>query len=451
MADPENTVQTSPLITAADIGLGPDESGPVGKSVVREDALPKVTGQAVYAADIYKPGMLFGKVLLSSQAHARIRSIDTRAARKLKGVHAVLTAADIPGENVYGIAVDDQQALAQEKVRFIGEPVAAVAADDPFIAEEAVRRIRVDYEPLPAVFDPVAALQPGAPLVHAGGNLLLHTKVRKGDIQRGFDEADVVVENVYRTHGQDHAPLEPESGCAWLESDGTLVIYSATQYVFRDRRQVARVLGMPINRIRCVNSTMGGGFGRKDDITVEIILGLLVNATGRPVRLVYSRHEAMLTQTHRHPTLTRVRTGATRDGRLTALEGVTYGDTGAYSSLGIFIIKKIALHLGGPYFYPNYKADSFSAYTNNPISGPFRGFGVFQAAIVHEAQIDELAEKLGMDPLEFRLKNCLRPGLTTSTGQVVGEGCGAPATLERLQAYRTERQMSFNPAREVTA
>ncbi len=434
-----------------ELALAPEGQGPVGKSVVREDALPKVTGQALYAADIYRPGMLYGKVLLSTQPHARIKAIDTRAAKKLKGVHAVLTAADIPGENVYGIAVADQPALAHEKVRFAGEPVAAVAADDPFIAEEAVRRIHVDYEPLPAVFDPVEALRPGAPLVHAQGNLLLHTRVRKGDIRRGFDEADVIVENLYRTHGQDHAPLEPEAGCAWLEADGSLVIYSSTQYVFRDRRQIARVLGMPVNRIRCVNSTMGGGFGRKDDITVEIILGLLVCATGRPVRLSYTRREAMLTQTHRHPTLTRVRTGATRDGRLTALEGVTYGDTGAYSSLGIYIIKKIALHLGGPYYYPNYKTDSLSAYTNNPISGPFRGFGVFQAAIVHEAQMDELALKLGLDPLEFRLKNCLRPGLTTATGQVVTDACGASATLERLKAYMAEHRLSFSPTPEVIA
>jgi len=159
---------------------------------------------------------------------------------------------------------------------------------------------------------------------------------------------------------------------------------------------------------------------------------------------VYSRREAMLTQTHRHPTITRVRTGATHDGKLTAMEGVVYGDTGAYSSLGIYIIKKVALHLGGPYYFPNYKADSFSAYTNNPISGPFRGFGVFQAAIVHESQMDQLADRLGMDPLEFRLKNCLRPGLSTSTGQVMTEACGIPETLESLKRYMQKQGMSFS-------
>lgn len=442
------------MIAKQDVVVKPVEfpilaEGPVGKSVIREDAIPKVTGQAMYAADIDKPGMLYGKVLLSSQAHALIKHIDIRAAQKMKGVKAILTARDIPGDNIYGIAIDDQPALAKDKVRFIGEPIIAVAAEELDIAEEAVRRIVVDYEPLPAVFDPLQALSPDAPKVHETGNLLLHTRVRKGDISRGFDEAYTIVENLYQTHGQDHAPLEPESGCAWLEGDGTLVIFSATQYVFRDRRQIARVIGWPINRIRCINSTMGGGFGRKDDITVEILLGLLVNATGRPVRLCYTRHESMLTQTHRHPTITRVRTGVNRDGYLTAMEGVTYGDTGAYSSLGIYIIKKIALHLGGPYYYPNYKADSFSIYTNNPISGPFRGFGVFQAAIVHEAQIDELARKIGMDPLEFRLKNCLRPGLTTSTGQMVTEACGTLATLEKLGEYMVCHNLSFGSNQET--
>jgi CO/xanthine dehydrogenase Mo-binding subunit len=437
MADIDEKIQTM-------AGLLVEETGPVGKPVIRQDALTKVTGQAVYAGDVYREGMLYGKVLLSTQPHALIKKIDCRAALKLKGVQAVLTARDIPGENIYGIAIPDQPALAREKVRFVGEPLAVVAADDPFIAEEAIRRIRVDYDPLPAVFDPIEALKPGAPNVHEKGNLLLHTRVRKGNIQRGFDQADVIVEAIYQTHGQDHAPLEPESGVAWLEPDGSLTIYSATQYVFRDRRQIARVLGLPVNRIRCINSTMGGGFGRKDDITVEIFLGLLVLATGRPVRLVYTRKEAMLTQTHRHPVIARVRTGATRDGRLTAMEGVAYGDTGAYSSLGIYIIKKIALHMGGPYYYPNYKSDSYSAYTNNPISGPLRGFGVFQSAIIHESQMDQVAKKIGMDPLEFRLKNCLKAGLTTSTGQVMTEACGINATLERLKQYMAENQLNFS-------
>lgn len=424
---------------------------PVGQSVQRKDAIPKVMGKALYAGDISMPGMLYGKVLMSTQAHALVKEIDTSEAAAMPGVRAVLTARDIPGENVFGIAIPDQQVLAGEKVRFVGEPVAILAAEDPFTAEEALRKIHIEYEPLEPVFSPIEGLKPGAPRVHAKGNLLYHTRVRKGDIQRGFDEADVVVENVYRTHGQDHAPIEPEAGFAWIDQEGLLNVLSSTQYAFRDRRQIAIVLNLPMNRVRVANMTMGGGFGRKDDVTTEILVALLAQRTGRPVRLVFSRHEAMMTQTHRHPTYVRVRTGANREGKLTAMEGVIYGDTGPYASLGIFVIKKMALHLGGPYFYPHYKSDSFSVYTNNPISGAFRGFGVFQAAIVHEQQIDELAQKLGIDPLEFRLMNCLRPGLSFSTGQVMTEACGIAATLERLREYMDEHGLSFSGGKEVQA
>ena len=423
----------------------------IGKSVVREDAVAKVTGQAIYGGDLYKPGMLYGKVLLSTHAHALVRRIDTSEAERMEGVRVVLTAKDIPGDNVYGIALPDQQVLAEDKVRFCGEPVALVAADDPYLAEEAVAKIQVEYEPLPAVFDPVSALKANAPQVQPKGNLILHTRVRKGNVAQGFEDADVIVEDLFHTHGQDHAPIEPESGIAWIDENGTLVIFSSSQYVYRDRRQVARVLGLPANRIRNIASTMGGGFGRKDDVTVEIFVALLAWATKRPVRLAYTRHESMLTQTHRHPTIVRARAGATRAGKLTALEGVAYGDSGPYASLGIFVIKKMALHLGGPYHWPTYKADSFSAYTNNPIAGAFRGFGVFQCAVVHESLIDRLAERIGKNPLEFRLENCLREGLSFSTGQVMTEAAGLVKTLERLQEYMGENDLHFNSGSQVMA
>lgn len=319
----------------------------IGQSVIREDAIPKVTGKAVYAADIKRRGMLHAKVLLSPHPHALIRRIDTQKARSMPGVHAVLTAADIPGTNSFGIAIPDQQVLADEKVRFIGESVAVVAAEDPALAQEAIQQIDVEYEELPSVFDPIDALKPMAPRVHADGNLVLHTKVRKGDLTEGFDRADLIIDNVYETHSQDHACLERENGIGWVDPDGTLSIHSPTQYAFRDRRQIARVVNIPINRIRVASTTVGGGFGRKDDVTVEILIALLCLSTGRPVRLEYSRHESMLTQTHRHPTIMRLKTGVTKDGDLTAFEGVVYGDTGAYSSLGIYVIKKMALHLGG--------------------------------------------------------------------------------------------------------
>ena len=426
------------------------EKNIIGESVVREDAVPKVTGKAIYGADLYKPGMLHGKVLLSTEAHALVKRIDTREAQQMDGVHAVLTAKDIPGANVFGIAIPDQQVLAEERVRFYGEPVALVAAEEPDLAEEALSKIKVEYEPLPPVFDPISAMEPKAPQVQPNGNLILHTRVRKGDFAKGFEEADVVVEDLFQTHGQDHAPIEPEAGIAWVDENDTLVIFSSSQYIYRDRRQVAHVLNLPANRIRSIASEMGGGFGRKDDVTVEILVGLLAWKTGRPVRLAYTRHESMLTQTHRHPTVVRARAGATRAGKLTALEGVIYGDSGAYASLGIFVIKKMALHLGGPYHWPHYKSDSFSVYTNNPIAGPFRGFGVLQCAVVHESLLDRLAETIGMDPIEFRLNNCLREGLTFSTGQVMTEATGIAATLEKLQEYMADEDLSFHRSSEVT-
>ena len=444
------TVDTDVQTPTETVGLDA-EHDIIGKSVVREDAVAKVTGQAIYGGDLYKPGMLYGKVLLSTHAHALVRRIDTSEAERMEGVRVVLTAKDIPGDNVYGIALPDQQVLAEDKVRFCGEPVALVAADDPYLAEEAVAKIQVEYEPLPAVFDPVSALKANAPQVQPKGNLILHTRVRKGNVAQGFEDADVIVEDLFHTHGQDHAPMEPESGMAWVDENGTLVIFSSSQYVYRDRRQVARVLGLPANRIRNIASTMGGGFGRKDDVTVEIFVALLAWATKRPVRLAYTRHESMLTQTHRHPTIVRARAGATRAGKLTALEGVAYGDSGPYASLGIFVIKKMALHLGGPYHWPTYKADSFSAYTNNPIAGAFRGFGVFQCAVVHESLIDRLAERIGKNPLEFRLENCLREGLSFSTGQVMTEAAGLVKTLERLQEYMGENDLHFNSGSQVMA
>ena len=427
-----------------------EEKNVIGESVIREDARTKVTGKAIYGADLYKPGMLHGKVLLSTEAHALVKRIDTREAEQMEGVHAVLTAKDIPGDNVYGIALPDQQVLAEEKVRFYGEPVALVAAEDPDMADEAVSKIKVTYEPLPSTFDPIAALEPQAPQVQPDGNLILHTRVRKGNIEKGFNEADIVVEDLFRTHGQDHAPIEPEAGIAWIDENDTLVIFSSSQYIFRDRRQVARVLNLPANRIRSIASEMGGGFGRKDDVTVEILVALLAKATDRPVRLAYTRHESMLTQTHRHPTIVRARAGTTSEGKLTALEGVIYGDSGAYASLGIFVVKKMALHLGGPYYWPNYKTDSFSVYTNNPIGGPFRGFGVLQCAVVHESLLDRLAEKVGLDPIDFRLNNCLREGLTFSTGQVMTEAAGIGATLEKLKEYMVDERLSFQRGSEVT-
>jgi CO/xanthine dehydrogenase Mo-binding subunit len=261
----------------------------------------------------------------------------------------------------------------------------------------------------------------------------LHSKTRKGDVEEGFKQAHVIVENTYRTHVQDHAYIETESGVGRLDERGNLVIWSANQCPFRDRRQVAVVLSMPENRVRVIQAVTGGAFGGKDDVTVEIHIGLMVRATGRPVRLVLDREESLLSQTKRHAIEMWTRWGATREGKLCAMEGKVYGDTGAYAGLGPFVVKKCGIHLSGPYHIPNVKVDSYSVYTNNIMASAMRGFGVMQAAVAHEAQMDELARRLGIHPLQFRLMNALENGLSTATGQAFQEGVGIKATLEKLK------------------
>ncbi len=407
----------------------------VGKPVQRIDALEKVTGKMVYAGDMRIPGMLYGKYLRSQIPHARVVRIDTSGALSLKGVRSVLTAKDIPGENRYGLSILDQPALADEKVRYIGDPIALVAAEDEEIAEEALRLIEVEYKELPAVFSPVEALKEGAPKVHEQGNMVLHFKIRKGDVEKGFEEADVIVENTYNTHRVYHAYLETEAGIGELDEAGNLTIWSGNQYPIRTRWQVAHVLGIPENRVRVVQAPMGGGFGGKDDLTVEIGIALLVTKTRRPVKMVWSRKESMITHTKQVPMSIRYKSGAIKDGRLTTVEVEIYGDLGPYASIAHFVVKKAVTPCTGPYYIPNVKADGYAVYTNNARSGAMRGFGAPQAAVAYESQMDILAEKLGISPLEIRKINSLDVGLSTATGQVLKHSVGIKATLEKLSEY----------------
>lgn len=410
----------------------------IGHSVPRIDALDKVLGRAVYSEDISFPNMLYGRVLRAGIPHAIVEEIDTSKAKAMKGVMCVLTAKDIPGVNRYGIAFQDQYALAEDRVRYVGEPVALVAAETEEIAKDAIKAIHVRYRELPVITNPHQALAEGAPLIHEKGNLLLHSKIRKGNVDQGFSQADVIVENTYRTHVVDHAYMETEAGVGRIDEHGNIVIWSANQCPFRDRRQVAGALGIRENKVRVIRATTGGAFGGKDDITVEIHIGLLIQATKRPVRLVLEREESFLSQTKRHAIEIWTRWGATKDGKLCAMEGKVYGDKGPYAGLGAFVIKKCGIHLSGPYHIPNINVDSYSLYTNNLFGSAMRGFGVAQAAIAHEAQMDELAKRLAIDPLEFRLMNALDYGLSTPTGQTFYEGVGIKATLQKLEEVRSK-------------
>ncbi len=419
--------------------------GVVGRSVPRPEEVEKVTGKARFADDLFFPDMLYGRTRRSDYPHARIVSIDTHEAEALPGVRAVLTHKDIPGENIHGLVYDDWPCLAADKVRYVGDAIAIVAAETPEIAAEAVRRIYVEYEPLPVVADPLSAHRPDAPLVHEEwptGNLLKHIKVHLGDVQRGFAEGEVVVERTYRTPIVEHAFLEPECAIgvpAGYDADHPkLTVYVGSQIPYADRHQVARILGVPDEQVRIRGTLIGGGFGGKEDLAAQAHVALLAQATGRPVKMLYSRQESLIFHPKRHATVIRIRAAAKCDGTLTAVEAELYGDGGAYASLSDKVLTRATTHATGPYIVPHAKVDCYAMYTNNPPAGAFRGFGVTQSAFAVESTMDVLAEALGLDPFDLRLRNAHRIGAMTVTGQVLRESVGLEETIERVRAVLLE-------------
>ncbi len=410
----------------------------VGRSELVPDIVDRVTGRARYTDDYTFPGMIFGRTLRSAHPHAVVRRIDSARARALPGVHCVLTQADVPGENVHGIVTLDWPVLIgeNETARYMGDAIAIVAADTAEIAEQALRLIEVDYDPLPVVADPVYAHTREAPHVHVGredGNLLKHIKVRHGDLQRGFDEADVIVERTYRTPIIEHAFLEPECAigipAGFDEEHAKLTIYVGSQIPYQDRNQVARAMDLPDEMVRVRGTLIGGGFGGKEDIAGQIHAAMLAEASQRPVKLLYTRQESMLFHPKRHATVIRIRTGARRDGRLTAVEAELYGDAGAYASLSDKVMTRATTHATGPYDVPHARIDCYAMYTNNPPAGAFRGFGVTQSAFAVEQNMDLIAEELGMDALELRRINAQKVGVVTATGQKLRESIGLLETI----------------------
>ncbi len=420
----------------------------VGCPVARPDARAKVTGRATFAADLYFEGMLHAKVLRSEHPHARLLRVDTSRATALPGVVAILTAEDVPGAKNHGIVRPDWPVLAYDKVRYVGDAIALVAAETEEAAEQALELIEVEYEPLPVVTSPQQALAPDAPLVHDTGNLLKHIQVRKGDVEKGFAEAQansrwhVIVEREYRTPSLDHAFLEPEAGVATIDEEGKITVHVGSQIPFADRRQIAASLAIPEEKVRVKAAQVGGAFGGKEDISVQIHVALLAQATGRPVKLVFTRRESMIVHPKRHATTIRLRTAATREGKLIAIQAEIYGDAGAYASLSEHVMTRAATHATGPYDVPNVEIDCYAAYTNNVPAGAFRGFGVPQSAFAVESQMDILAEKLGLSPFELRRKNALRVGSITATGQVLRESVGLLETIARVEEEVEKAQSS---------
>ncbi|MFQ5943447.1 MAG: xanthine dehydrogenase family protein molybdopterin-binding subunit, partial [Anaerolineales bacterium] len=412
----------------------------VGQLVPRPDAVGKVDGNAKFADDYSFPGMLYGATLRAGTPHAVLRKLDISAASKAEGVVAVLTAEDIPGETNHGLVVKDWPTLVgvDEKVRYVGDAVAIVAADTQESARRALDLIEVEYEELPLVSDPVSARADDAPNVHEDGNLLKHIKVRKGDLDAGFKEADIVLEDTYHTAITEHAYLEPECAIARLTNEGRIEVYVGSQIPYADRSQIARCLGIADEEVRVIGTLIGGGFGGKEDIAGQIHAAMLAKATGRPVKILYDRHESLLVHPKRHATQIRVKLGAMEDGTLVAAETELYGDTGAYASLGEKVMTRATTHSAGPYIVPHVKADCYAMYTNNPPAGAFRGFGVTQSAFAVESLIDDLAEQIGMDPIELRLKNALKVGSVANTGQELRESAGLVECIDEVSAKMHE-------------
>lgn len=422
----------------------------VGRLQIRPDAIEKVTGAAIFTDDLQFEGMLYARVKRSEIPHGVIRRMDIDQAKVLPGVVAVLTAEDIPGEHNHGLVIYDWPVLVGvgERVRYMGDAVAIVAAESHEIAEEALGLIQVEYETLPVVKDAVQARQPDAPVLHENGNLLKHIKVRKGDVQQGFEVADLILERVFHTASTDHAFMEPECSVARLTAAGRMEVYVGSQIPYADRDQVARALGWPVERVHIIGQLMGGGFGGKEDISGQIHAALLAQHTARPVKLLFDRHESLVVHPKRHATRIRVKVGAKSDGRLTAVETELFGDTGAYASLGEKVLTRATTHSSGPYEMPHARADCYAMYTNNPPAGAFRGFGVTQSAFAVESMMDELAAALHLGPIELRQVNALRVGSITNTGQLLRDSVGLLECIEKVsqELHRQAGEAPFTSA-----
>ncbi len=426
----------------------------VGQSVSRVDARGKVTGETLYPGDLSMEGMLFMKVLFSDRPHARILAIDTSEAETYPGVVAIFTAKDVP-INEYGLIMPDQPVLCgpgsskegADIARTTMDQIALIIAESDQAAAAARDLIRVTYEDLPAVFDPLEAMQDGAPQLHphAPNNIVVHYRIRKGDMDDGWAQADVVVEHTYTTSWQEHAYLQPEAGLAYIDEEGRVTVEVGGQWTHEDQEQIAHALGLPREQVRVIYPATGGAFGGREDMSVQIILALAAWKLRRPIKIVWSREESIKGHHKRHPYTIKAKWGATREGLLTAAEVTVISDAGGYAYTSTKVLGNATLMCTGPYRIPNVHVDSYTVYTNNLPTGAFRGFGGPQGAFAAEMQMNRLAEALGMDPVELRLKNVLREGDLLSVGTPLPPGVSIGQVVEACAAAADWKQRRSHP------
>ncbi|GAB4546684.1 MAG: xanthine dehydrogenase subunit D [Anaerolineales bacterium] len=427
----------------------------VGTSLPRVDARGKVTGKTLYSGDLRRENMLYLKILFAERPHARVLSVDTSRAMQAPGVVAIFTAQDVP-VNEYGLQVKDQPVFCgpgaskpyTDIVRFVGDQIAAVVANSAKEAEAAAQLIRAEYEDLPLLDDPRQAMQPGAPLLHpdrGDSNICVHYKIRKGDVDAAFQRADIIVEGEYHTPVQEHAYLQPEAGLAYIDEEGRVTIESGGQWTHADREGIAHALGLPEEKVRVIYPAIGGAFGGREDLSVQIALALAAFKLRRVIKTVWSRRDSIIGHGKRHPVTAKAKWGATKDGKLIAAECEIIGDGGAYMYTSNKVLGNSAVTSTGPYFIPNVKTDVYGVYTNNLPGAAFRGFGAPQALFVAESQMNKLAEALGIDAVELRLRNALHDGDTMG----VGTPAPGPVTVTQcIEAARDKFEWSAAPGKK---
>lgn len=404
----------------------------VGESLKRPDAYDKVLGKAIYPDDIEFEGMLYAGVKRSTIPYGKVLNINIDELKMMPGVECVIDYSMIPGAITHGVVFKDIPVLVKDVIKRVGDCIVLVVAKDKESLDRALKNVKVEYEEYEGVFTVENALKEGAPILGDGSNVLYDIKIKTGDIEEGFKSAKYIAENWYSTPVVEHAFLQPESVLANVDEDGRVSVFVATQYAHYDREEVAKCLSLEEDKVRIVNTAIGGAFGGREDIGAQCHAALASYITKRPVKIVYSREESTISHSKRHPLKMYYKTGVMADGKLCALKARIYGDTGAYASWGMNVLRKAAVHATGPYVIPNVDIQALAVYTNNPYSGAMRGFGATQVPPACESQMDILAEKLGMHPLKFRYINSFEAGSVTATGQKLTRSVGVKKCIEKI-------------------